>query len=96
MEQMPQLLRDFHEHPHSVGETYLQHWWTAMRFALAMLRCALACTVHAFVPGLCKSTASRSVTDLHQRMVTHRHRHAQAPARDADRDGRPEARRAIA
>lgn len=88
MDQMPQLLRDFREHPHSVGETYPQHWWTAMGFASAMLRCALACAVHAFVPGLFKSTASRSVDALHQRMVTHRHRHAQRPPREAGRAAR--------
>jgi hypothetical protein len=72
---MRELLTDFHEHPRSVGETYAQHWRSAMGFALTLLVCAGACAVHAFVPGLCKTTASRSITALHQRMVTHRHRH---------------------
>jgi hypothetical protein len=71
---MSQLLKDFQDHPHSVGETYGQHWWSAMSFSLRLTLCALACAVHAFVPGLCKTTASRAVTQLHQRMVTHRHR----------------------
>jgi hypothetical protein len=73
---MPQLFKDFHDHPDSVGETYVQHWRSAMGFALALSLSALACSVHAFVPGLCKSSASRTVSDLHQRMVTHRHRQA--------------------
>jgi hypothetical protein len=69
---MPQLLKDFHDHPQSVGENYLQHWCSAMSFAAALLICAVACMVHAFVPGLCKTTASRSVCELYRRMVTHR------------------------
>jgi hypothetical protein len=77
---MPQLLKDFQEHPHSVGETYGQHWWSAMSFALRLMGCAFACALHAFVPGLCKTTASRSVTALHERMVTHRQRRP-VPAR---------------
>ncbi|MFU8816197.1 MAG: DUF6356 family protein [Pseudomonadales bacterium] len=71
---MSQLLKDFHQHPQSVGETYGQHWYSAMGFAFHLFWCALACMVHAFVPGLCKTTASRSVSELHARMVTHRHR----------------------
>jgi hypothetical protein len=73
---MSQLLKDFHQHPQSVGETYGQHWYSAMGFALNLMWCALACMLHAFVPGLCKTTASRSVSALHRRMVTHRHRQA--------------------
>jgi hypothetical protein len=72
---MRALLTEFQEHPRSVGETYAQHWRSAMGFAITLLVCAGACAVHAFVPGLCKTTASRSVTALHQRMVTHRQRH---------------------
>jgi hypothetical protein len=71
---MAQILKDFHDHPESVGETYGEHWCTAMGFALALTRSALACTVHAFIPGLCKSSASSNVSDLYRRMVTHRHR----------------------
>jgi len=73
---MQQFLKDFREHPESVGETYGQHWCSAMSFAVALIGSALACAVHAFIPGLFKQTASRTITTLHQRMVTHRHRHA--------------------
>lgn len=71
---MNKLLKDFQEHPQSVGETYVEHWWTAMGFALTLLASGLACMVHAFVPGLCKGTASRNICVLHRRMVTHRDR----------------------
>jgi len=71
---MSQIIKDFHDHPDSVGETYGQHWCSAMSFAAQLILSALACAVHAFVPGLCKSSASRKVSDLYQQMVTHRHR----------------------
>lgn len=71
---MQQILKDFHDHPESVGETYSQHWRSAMGFALALSLSALACVLHAFVPGLCKSSASSTVRDLYKRMVSHRHR----------------------
>lgn len=73
---MNQLLKDFYAHPQSVGETYLEHWCTAMGFALSLLVSGLACLIHAFVPGLCKGTASRNICALHRRMVTHRSRGA--------------------
>lgn len=71
---MSQLLRDFHEHPQSVGESYAEHWLTAMGFAATLLACAVCCTLHAFVPGLFKHTASCCITRLHERMVLHRQR----------------------
>lgn len=71
---MNDLIRDFRDHPESVGETYGQHWCSAMGFALTLIGSALACAVHAFVPGLFKTTASATITRLHRRMVTHRHR----------------------
>jgi len=83
---MSNLLKDFRDHPESVGETYAQHWRSAMSFAIAMVGSALACLVHAFVPGLFKQTASRTINTLHQRMVTHRHR--AAPGADRRRDPR--------
>lgn len=74
---MSQLLRDFTEHPHSVGESYGEHWQSAMGFAVTMLALAVVCAVHAFVPGLFKQTASRTIDDLHRRMVTQRHRRSE-------------------
>lgn len=72
---MSQILRDFHAHPQSVGESYLEHWCTAMRFAALLAFGAVACLIHAFVPGLCKHSASQSVTRLHDQMVVNRQRH---------------------
>ena len=55
----------FTRHPASVGQTWIQHG----RFALAVSRtltlAAVAAAVHALVPALCETTASRAVDRLH-------------------------------
>jgi hypothetical protein len=85
---MNNLIRDFRDHPESVGETYGQHWRSAMSFAFALMGAALVCAIHAFVPGLFKQTASRTITRLYRRMVTHRHRGAADDAPEVGRRSR--------
>lgn len=61
--------RLFLVHPQSVGETYLQHQRMAFSFAGVLFLAALACLLHALIPGLCERTASSRIEDLHQRML---------------------------
>jgi hypothetical protein len=77
----------FTEHPASVGESYGQHFASALSFSLAMLGAGLACLVHAIFPFWCVTTGSDTVRRLHARMVTHRHRD---PALHASGDGSPD------
>lgn len=56
--------RLFSEHPASVGETYLQHMRVALGFAGPLARAAGAASVHAFLPFLFKTTASRTIRTL--------------------------------
>ena len=78
------MLRAFTDHPASVDETYGEHLVMAASFALRLLLASLACFVHALLPFLFVKTGSRMITELHDRMVTNRHRHgptaAPAPA----------------
>jgi hypothetical protein len=67
------LHRWFLAHPRSVEESYLGHQRAAWRFSASLLKAALACFIHGLVPALFESTASRSVAELHKRMVYHRH-----------------------
>ena len=60
------------DHPRRVGETYFEHQRTALGFAALLFRAAAACFVHALVPSLFETTASRAVADLHERMVKSR------------------------
>lgn len=62
----------FLEHPRSIGETYGEHFKVASQFSVSLLLAGLACAIHALIPALCKTTASRAVAQLHYRMVTHR------------------------
>ncbi len=66
------LKAKFTDHPATVGETYGEHFASAMGFSLAMLRAAFACAVHAVLPFLFVKTGSECITELHDRMVTNR------------------------
>jgi hypothetical protein len=80
----PVFNRLFLDHPRSVGENYLEHQRRAFGFAIALLAAALACLVHALVPGLFVRTGSETIKRLHDRMVANRiaPRHGRvAPAR---------------
>ena len=66
--------RLFTSHPESVGETYLEHMSSASSFGLRLMLAGLACTVHAILPFLFETTGRSVITDLHEKMVTHRQR----------------------
>ena len=66
--------RFFTDHPESVGETYLQHCAMALGFSLRMLLAGLACGVHGFVPGLCRTFGSEHLERLYRDMVVYRRR----------------------
>ena len=75
------LRRLFTAHPASVGESYFEHMRVALSFAVPLGKAAGAALVHAFLPFLCESTASRTVKELHARITLRRPR-APAPALD--------------
>ena len=77
------LDRWFLAHPKRVGESYFAHQRMALGFSGALLKAALACFVHALVPGLFESTASRAIAELHERMV--RNRTQQCAVSDSER-----------
>jgi len=66
------IKRLFTEHPASVGETYFEHLWVAGGFAVRMLLGGIACFLHALFPFAFRRTGSDCITQLHERMVTHR------------------------
>lgn len=63
--------RLFLDHPHSVGESYLEHQRASLTVALALLGAGLAACVHAVVPALFRTTGSRTIARLH-RQITER------------------------
>ena len=75
------LKQKFTEHPATVGETYGEHFGTAMGFSLALLKAAFCCGVHAILPFMFEKTGSECITGLYDRMVTNRSRLNAAPSR---------------
>lgn len=65
----------FLDHPASVDETYFQHMRFAMGFAFWLGTAALAALVHALVPALCETTASRILKRLHARIQSRHSAH---------------------
>ena len=55
----------FLEHPHSVGESYMEHQGFALAASFRLFTAAFACLIHAFVPGLLEKTASRIVREMY-------------------------------
>ncbi len=58
----------FTEHPASVGESYFQHMGFAAKFAATLFAAGFAALVHAVIPPLFETTASRLIRQLYQRM----------------------------
>ena len=58
------LARSFVDHPHSVGESYREHFSVALGFGMRLIGAGLACVVHACVPAWFTRTGSRAVSEL--------------------------------
>ena len=64
---MTQLSKLFSSHPAKVGETYFSHMAFAAWFCSRLSMAAGAAFVHAFLPFLFETTASRIVRELYER-----------------------------
>ncbi len=62
------LQKVFLDHPASVDEGYFQHMRFAASFGFWLFVAAGAALIHAVIPSLCETTASRILTRLHNRM----------------------------
>lgn len=55
----------FTAHPHSLGETYLEHARIASGSGLRMVLAGLACIIHSVFPFIFIQTASQTIKKLH-------------------------------
>ncbi len=62
----------FLAHPATVNESYFGHMRFAFTFAFWLGVAAIAAMIHAIIPALCETTASRILNRLHAR-ITNRH-----------------------
>jgi hypothetical protein len=63
------IARLFTDHPATVNETYFGHMKFAFGFAFWLSVAAVAALIHAIIPALCETTASRILMRLHGRMT---------------------------
>jgi len=70
-------MKAFTEHPASVGENYFQHMRSSFSFGTKMFMNSFACFAHGVFPFICTSRGSQAISDLHHRMIAHRHRECQ-------------------
>ncbi len=70
----------FLSHPRTLGETYAEHGWKALRFGGTMIVGGCACLVHALVPALCSTSASERVKKLYLHMRARQPNFAEEPA----------------
>ena len=68
----------FTTHPHSVGESYLQHGLFACRYGAKMTAGGLAALLHGIFPFLFQTTGSRITRELHAALEESRARAAAA------------------
>ncbi len=64
----PGFLRGFIDHPASVNETYLQHAGFAFGFAARLFLASIAALIHAIIPSMFETTASRMIRQMHARI----------------------------
>ena len=53
-----QMKNLFTQHPHSMGESYFQHFKFAFLFGMSFILGGLACLIHAFFPCFFQQTGS--------------------------------------
>jgi len=71
---MPTILhRLFLSHPQTVDESYSEHFFFALGFAARLFGAALAALVHAIIPCLFETTASRMIREMHDRIANRAH-----------------------
>jgi hypothetical protein len=67
------LHRLFLSHPESVEESYGEHFAFALGFAARLFGAGLAALVHALIPCLFETTASRMIREMHARIASRAH-----------------------
>jgi Family of unknown function (DUF6356) len=58
----------FTDHPHTVGESFAQHFMVATGFGSKMILGGIACCLHGFFPFAFTTTGSRTVKALYAKM----------------------------
>ena len=71
---MKTVINAFSSHQATVNESYTEHLGTAWSFGFQLIGAGFACLLHGLFPFLFVTTASSTIRELHERMVTNRAR----------------------
>ena len=63
------LAKLFTDHPTAVGETYLEHFGVASRYAGRLFAAGFCALMHAFFPFLFEKTASNAIKAMYANMT---------------------------
>ena len=77
----------FVRHLQSVDESYFEHMYHALSFAVALFFAAIICLFHAFLPFCFEKRGSAIVSKLHDRMVINRARLSSRARKSAPQNG---------
>lgn len=66
------IQRVFLSHPHKVGEGFFEHMLFALTFSGRLFKASAAAFLHAFVPAMCETTASKAIMDMHAEIAARR------------------------
>ena len=66
------MYNPFTKHPHSVGETYLEHMWNALKVVFQLQIISLLIYVHAFLPFLFEHNGSDGLEKIHKELQKRR------------------------
>ena len=69
MPQTKTLTMLFTDHPTAVGETYLEHFGVASRYAGRLFAAGFCALVHAFLPFAFEKTASNAIKSMYANMT---------------------------
>ena len=58
----------FTKHPHSVGETYFEHMWNALRYSMTLEWLSFCVFIHAIFPFWCEFSASDGVKKINKEL----------------------------
>jgi hypothetical protein len=61
-------MKMFTNHPNSVGESYIQHFYTALKYSVLFVMLAVTALIHALLPFLFIDTASKKICKLAKEM----------------------------
>ena len=60
----------FLDHPASVDETYFEHFKVATHYSKELAGASAKAMIHALVPGMCCTSASEKIKQLHGEVTT--------------------------